>query len=145
MKTKGKVLKSMAKKINGIQQLGVGVTNVHEGFKWFRTYFGMDIKMFEEAAIAELMLPHTGGQVRERHAILALNLQGGGGFEIWQHTGKKPELPIFEIQIGDLGICIGKLKSSNIHKTYEQFKKWNNKHKKHQLLRRWITTDFDYL
>jgi catechol 2,3-dioxygenase-like lactoylglutathione lyase family enzyme len=115
----------MAKRINGIQQLGVGVSDVQEGFKWFRTYFGMDIKMFEEAAMAELMLPHTDGQPRSRHAILALNLRGGGGFEIWQHTAKKPEPQKFEVQIGDLGICIGKLKSSDIRKTYAQFKKWN--------------------
>lgn len=115
----------MAKRINGIQQLGVGVTDVQEGFKWFRTYFGMDIKMFEEAAMAELMLPHTAGEPRERHAILALNLQGGGGFEIWQHTGKKPETQKFEVQLGDLGICVGKLKSADVHKTYEKFNDWN--------------------
>ena len=115
----------MAKRINGIQQLGVGVTDVQEGFRWFRTYFGMDIKMFEESAMAELMLPHTDGQPRSRHAILALNLQSGGGFEIWQHTGKKPEPQKFEVQIGDLGICIGKLKSADIRKTFEKFNKWN--------------------
>ncbi|MDA3892795.1 MAG: VOC family protein [Salinivirgaceae bacterium] len=115
----------MAKRINGIQQLGVGVTNVQEGFKWYRENFGMDIKMFEEAALAELMLPHTNGQPRERHAILALNMQGGGGFEIWQHTGKKPEPQKFEIQIGDLGICIGKLKSMDIRKTFKKFSEWN--------------------
>lgn len=115
----------MAKKVNGIQQLGVGVTDIQEAFAWYRRYFGMDIKMFEEAAMAELMLPHTQGEPRERHAILALNLQGGGGFEIWQHTGKKPENPLFELQLGDLGIFIGKLKSADIEKTYEQFKKWN--------------------
>ncbi|MBI9069328.1 MAG: VOC family protein [Salinivirgaceae bacterium] len=114
----------MEKRINGIQQLGVGVPNVKEGFDWFRTYFGMDIKMFEEAALAELMLPHTAGETRERHAILALNLQGGG-FEIWQHTGKTPEPPKFQVQIGDLGICIGKLKSADVNKAYEQYKKWN--------------------
>jgi len=115
----------MAKQINGIQQLGVGVTNIHEAFIWYRRYFGMDIKMFDEAAMAELMLPHTEGKVRERHAILALNLQGGGGFEIWQHTGKKPEMPVFDILLGDLGIFIGKLKSADIEKTFEQYKKWD--------------------
>ncbi|KAF0196133.1 MAG: glyoxalase/bleomycin resistance protein/dioxygenase [Bacteroidetes bacterium] len=115
----------MAKKVNGIQQLGVGVTDIQEAFAWYRRYFGMDIKMFEEAAMAELMLPHTQGEPRERHAILALNLQGGGGFEIWQHTGKKPEKPGFELQLGDLGIFIGKLKSADIEKTYDQYKKWN--------------------
>lgn len=115
----------MAKRINGIQQLGVGVPNVKEGFDWFRKFFGMDIKMFEEAAMAELMLPHTAGKPRERHAILALNMQGGGGFEIWQHTGKTPEMPKFEVQLGDLGICAGKLKSANVKKAYEKFSDWN--------------------
>lgn len=115
----------MTKRINGIQQLGVGVTDVQAAFKWYRTYFGMDIKMFEEAAMAELMLAHTDGQPRSRHAILALNLEGGGGFEIWQHTGKEPIVPAFQLQLGDLGINIGKLKSADIHRTYKQFSKWN--------------------
>lgn len=113
----------MAKRINGIQQLGVGVTEVQEGFQWYRKHFGMDIKMFEEAATAELMLPHTENQPRERHAILALNMQGGGGFEIWQHTGKTPAPQTFEIQLGDWGICIGKLKSANLKSTFEQYQK----------------------
>ncbi len=108
--------------INGIQQLGVGVENVHDGFKWFRQNFGMDILVFDEKAVAELMLAHTDNQPRERHAILALNMQGGGGFEIWQHSGKKPALPSFEIQLGDLGISIGKIKSANIQKAYNEFK-----------------------
>lgn len=115
----------MAKQINGIQQLGVGVTDIQEAFSWYRRNFGMDIKMFEEAAMAELMLPHTDGRPHERHAILALNLQGGGGFEIWQHTGKKPERPTFELMLGDLGIFIGKLKSPDVQRTFDQFTKWN--------------------
>jgi catechol 2,3-dioxygenase-like lactoylglutathione lyase family enzyme len=115
----------MAKRINGIQQLGVGVTDVQTAFKWYRTYFGMDIKMFEEAAMAELMLAHTDGQPRSRHAILALNLEGGGGFEIWQHTGKQPVAPAFQLQLGDLGIGIGKIKSADIHQTYKKFNQWN--------------------
>ncbi|MDY0103963.1 MAG: VOC family protein [Lentimicrobium sp.] len=115
----------MSARINGIQQLGVGVFNIHEAFAWYRKYFGMDIKMFEEAAMAELMLPHTEGEPRERHAILALNLHGGGGFEIWQHTGKVPQVSSFQVALGDLGICIGKLKSADVHKTYRQFKQWN--------------------
>jgi catechol 2,3-dioxygenase-like lactoylglutathione lyase family enzyme len=111
----------MAKQINGIQQLGVGVESLEEGFKWFRQNFGMDIMVFNEKAVAELMLPHTEGKTRERHALLALNMQGGGGFEVWQHTGKNPVKPNFEIQLGDLGICIGKLKTSNIKKAFDLF------------------------
>lgn len=115
----------MRARINGIQQLGVGVVNIQEAFEWYRKHFGMDIKMFEEAAMAELMLPHTEGEARSRHAILALNLQGGGGFEIWQHTGKTPQAASFQLELGDLGIGIGKLKSADVQKTYCQYKQWN--------------------
>jgi catechol 2,3-dioxygenase-like lactoylglutathione lyase family enzyme len=115
----------MAKRINGIQQLGIGVRDVQTAFKWYRQHFGMDIKMFEEAAMAELMLYHTEGEPRERHAILALNLEGGGGFEIWQHTGKTPEEPVFQLQLGDWGINIGKLKTADICKTFDQFTQLN--------------------
>lgn len=112
----------MSGKINGIQQLGVGVENLNEAWKWYREHFSMDIRMFEEEAVAELMLPHTEGKPRARHAVLALNMRGGGGFEIWQHKGKKPEPPKFEIQPGDLGINIGKIKTDNISATYHTFR-----------------------
>lgn len=111
----------MTVKINGIQQLGVGVENLQDAWKWYREHFAMDIRMFEDEAIAELMLPHTAGEPRPRHAVLALNMRGGGGFEIWQHKGKKPERPTFEIQLGDWGINIGKLKTDNIQKAYQRF------------------------
>ena len=111
----------MSAKINGIQQLGVGVENVAEAWKWYRDHFSMDIRMFEEEATAELMLAHTEGKPRKRHAVLALNMQGGGGFEIWQHTGKKPEPCHFEIQLGDLGINIGKIKTENAAIAFSKF------------------------
>src|SRR5690554_5366918 len=91
-------------KINGIQQLGVGVFDLNEAWKWYREYFSMDIRMFEDEAVAELMLPFTEGKPRARHAALALNMHGGGGFEIWQHKGKDPQPINFELQLGDLGI-----------------------------------------
>jgi len=72
----------MGAQINGIQQLGVGVENMSEAWKWYREYFAMDIRMFEDEATAELMLAHTAGKTRNRRAVLALNMQGGGGFEI---------------------------------------------------------------
>ena len=46
-------------KINGIQQLGVGVTDIEEAWNWYRRFFSMDILMFDEEAVAELMLAHT--------------------------------------------------------------------------------------
>ncbi|MEL4457074.1 VOC family protein [Lutimonas vermicola] len=112
-------------KINGIQQLGVGVVDVHEAWKWYREHFSMDILMFDEEAVAELMLPHTDGKPRARHAILALNMEGGGGFEIWQHTEKEPTPISSEILLGDLGINIGVLKSDNIEAAYQRYKDAN--------------------
>ncbi len=109
-------------KINGIQQLGVGVTDVHEAWKWYREHFSMDILMFDEEAVAKLMLAHTNGEPMARHAILALNMEGGGGFEIWQHTDKKPIPIAVPIVLGDLGINIGVLKTDNIEAAYKRYK-----------------------
>ncbi|MCK5845967.1 MAG: VOC family protein [Bacteroidales bacterium] len=111
--------------IYGIQQIGVGVENVQQAWAWYRKYFGMDIKAFEEAAVAELMKYYTEGEPRPRHAVLAINLQSGGGFEIWQHTGKTPAKPKFEIQLGDLGIFIGKQKTKNINLAFDTMKSQN--------------------
>lgn len=108
--------------ISGIQQIGIGVSNVHEAWKWYRQYFGMDIRIFEENAAAELMLKYTGNKPVKRHAALALNLQGGGGFEIWQYTERTPQPPAFEILFGDLGIFSAKIKCRNIKATYDHFK-----------------------
>jgi len=111
--------------ISGIQQIGIGVSNVHQAWNWYREHFGMDIRIFEDAAVAELMLPYTGGEPRKRHAALAMNLQGGGGFEIWQYVGRTPEAPKNEILAGDLGIYIAKIKSKNVKETYSRFKEKN--------------------
>src|SRR6202008_3219015 len=113
--------------IAGIQQVGIGVPNVHDGFKWYRQHFGMDIQIFEEAAAANLMLPYTGGKPHKRHAILAINLKGGGGFEIWQYTSRTPQAPAFKPQPGDLGIFCAKIKTDNIKSTYEFLKSKNVK------------------
>jgi catechol 2,3-dioxygenase-like lactoylglutathione lyase family enzyme len=110
------------KVISGIQQIGIGVPNVREAWKWYKQMFGMDIRMFEESAVAEHMLPYTGGQPQKRHAALALNLQGGGGFEIWQYVERTPLSPTFEIQLGDLGIFAAKIKCHNAKATYDSLK-----------------------
>ena len=111
------------KYISGIQQIGVGVTSFNEAWKWYIPNFGMNIRIFEEKATAEYMLPHTNGQPWERHACLAMNMQGGGGFEIWQHTQRTPLAPAFELQMGDLGIFAGKVKSHNVKAAYDHLSK----------------------
>jgi catechol 2,3-dioxygenase-like lactoylglutathione lyase family enzyme len=107
------------KKINGIQQIGIGVSNLYEAWKWYKQVFGMDVRVFEDDAVAELMLPYTGGEPRKRHAGLAVNMQGGGGFEIWQYKGRIPQPATFAIQAGDVGIYAAKVKSKGIHASYK--------------------------
>lgn len=103
--------------------MGIGIPNVHEAWTWYRKNFNMDVPVFEEAATAALMLPYTGGKPHDRHAILAMNMQGGGGFEIWQYTSRTPAAPSFEPKLGDLGINICKIKSPNIKKAFADFDK----------------------
>lgn len=107
--------------VSGIQQLGIGVSDVAEAWKWYRKYLGMDIRVFEESATASLMLPYTGGLPRKRHAVLALNMSGGGGFEIWQYTDRVPEAPKFVPALGDLGIFAAKIKARDVRKTHAWF------------------------
>lgn len=110
----------MEKVISGIQQIGIGIPDVQKATDWYRRHFGMDIKVFEDAATAELMLPYTGGKPHDRTAILSLNMKGGGGFEIWQYTSRTPQPPEFDVQLGDLGINCGKIKSIDVPLTFQE-------------------------
>ena len=105
--------------ISGIQQVGIGNPNVHDAFKWYRHNFGMDIPILDENSEANQMLPYTGGKPHQRHAILAINLKGGGGFEIWQYISRTPQPCAFNIQLGDLGFTIAKMKTDNVQSSYD--------------------------
>src|SRR5690554_1558024 len=109
--------------ISGIQQIGIGVENFAEAWKYYIDVFNMDIRILEDDKVAELMLPYTGGKPQKRRASIALNMQGGGGFEIWQYSERKPKPIDFEIQAGDLGVFAAKIKSRDVMKTYEHFSK----------------------
>lgn len=108
--------------ISGIQQVGVGVTNVKEAWKWYKENLGFDIPVVDAPGTAEKMLKYTGGKPQDRHAIIAINLQGGGGLEVWQYLTRTPQLPNFEIQAGDLGVYATKIKTKNAQTTFSNFK-----------------------
>jgi catechol 2,3-dioxygenase-like lactoylglutathione lyase family enzyme len=111
--------------ICGIQQVGVGVKDVETAWAWYRKSFGMDCPIFEETAEAKLMLPYTGGEPRSRHAVLAYNLQSGGGFEIWQYKGRTPVDVSGEVVAGNLGIFACKIKVISVKNTLIHFRKEN--------------------
>ncbi|MFM7724830.1 MAG: VOC family protein, partial [Bacteroidota bacterium] len=105
--------------ICGIQQMGIGVPDVQEIWSWYRTMFGVDVRIFEEAAEAPLMIQYTGDKVQARTATLALSMDGGGGFEIWQYTSRNTEKPSFEVRLGDLGLFSCKIKSRDVRASYD--------------------------
>ncbi len=104
--------------ISGIQQIGTGIPDLSSAFRWYRKNFGFDIRVFEDDGEAALMLPYTGGKPRARHAILALNMQGGGGLEIWQYKGRKTKAPGFQVKLGDLGIFSARIKARDVQKAF---------------------------
>jgi len=112
----------MQKIISGIQQMGIGVPNVPEIWKWYRTFFGVNVKLFEDAAEAPLMTRYTGDKVQSRTATLALSMDGGGGFEIWQYTSRGTEKSTFEIKMGDYGLFACRIKSHDVQKSYDYLK-----------------------
>jgi len=112
----------MQENISGIQQIGVGISNVNEAFKWYRQNLGFDIPVVDAPGTAELMLKYTGNKPQNRHAIIAVNIQGGGGLEIWQYMDRTPKAAEFQVQTGDLGIYITKIKSSNVIAAFNFFK-----------------------
>ena len=111
--------------ISGIQQVGIGIPNVHSAWAWYRKYFGMDIPVFQEEAEAPLMTMYTGNEVQSRNAVMALNLGGGAGMEIWQYTSRKPEPPTFDIQLGDYGIYTTRVKCQDVDTAYAWYQKNN--------------------
>lgn len=109
----------MEKIISGIQQMGIGVPDVQEIWKWYREMFGIDVRIFEEAAEAPLMIDYTGDKVQARTATLALSMESGGGMEIWQYTSRNTEKAAFDIQLGDHGFYACRIKSRNVQASYD--------------------------
>lgn len=113
--------------ISGIQQVGVGTENFTESWKWYAEMFQMNIKILEDDTVAERMLPYTGNAPQKRHACITINMQGGGGFEIWQYSERKPQPVPFTVQIGDLGIFAMKIKCRNAEKFHQELSAKYNK------------------
>lgn len=104
--------------ITGVQQIGVGVDNAKEAWEWYRKSFNINVPVFDDEASAQLMKKYTGDKVHHRRAILALNMMGGGGFEVWQFKSRKPAACKFIPEIGDIGINAVKLKCRNVEETH---------------------------
>lgn len=74
----------------------------------------MDVLVFDDTSSAHLMTRYTGNEIHQRRAILTLNMQGGGGFEIWQFTSRHPSPYARPPRMGDIGIFGVKIKAADI-------------------------------
>ncbi|MBQ9660662.1 MAG: VOC family protein [Bacteroidales bacterium] len=113
--------------ISGIQQVGVGTENFRRTWNWIIGMFGADVRILEDDTVAERMLPYTGGKPQKRHACIAVNLQGGGGFEIWQFSERRPVPCPFRPSVGDLGILAAKVKCRDVAAFHREISaKWKD-------------------
>lgn len=103
----------MGYNINGIQQIGLGVHDAEQAWAWYRKVFGMNVPIFRDHATAGLMTRYTGDIAHQRYAILAMNLEGGAGLEIWQYTSRAPKAAP-KIELGDTGVCVVKIKARSV-------------------------------
>ena len=112
--------------INGIQQIGIGVTNAKTVFNWYKKTFGFDILVFEDKSEAKLMVKYTNDEVMSRYALLSMNMKGGGGLEIWQFTNRVPMPQVQDFKLGDFGINMMKLRNSSITDNSYLLDPWSN-------------------
>ena len=106
--------------ISGIQQIGVGTTDIYESWKWYAKHFQLNVRILEDKNVADIMAPYMGNMPHKKHACITINMQGGGGFEIWQFSDRQPATIDFQIGTGDLGIFAGKIKSRNIPSFHQE-------------------------
>lgn len=109
--------------ISGVQQIGIGCQDVDVTWKWYRRMLGFDVALFDDSAEATYMTRYTGGDVHSRRALLALNMSGGGGLEIWQFKSRTSAPLPFDPIPGDLGIYAVKFKSAYVHRTHSWLRK----------------------
>jgi len=111
----------MYSNINGIQHVGIGVKNHEESWRWLRKYFKMDIPFFNDVALAPLMNVYTHGKTINKRAAMVVNLKGGAAMEVVSPVSFEARPADFEIQLGDIGIHICVMKSSEITATKDLF------------------------
>lgn len=110
-----------SKLIYGIQQVGVGVKDAQEAFKWYASKLGADALIFDDDNTATYMAKYMGGEPHDKRAILAVNMEGGGGYELWQYLDRVPVGPDQPVLLGDLGINLIKIKTRDLSKCFQSF------------------------
>ncbi len=107
-------------RIGGILQGGAGIPDADAALRWYRRALGTDVAVFDDVGEARLMLRYTGGAPQPRRAVLAVNLQGGGGLEVWQYTRRETRPPSVPVEVGDLGIVAVRIKARDPRRAHAE-------------------------
>ncbi|MEC8114112.1 MAG: VOC family protein, partial [Bacteroidota bacterium] len=100
--------------IQGIQHMGIAVSNMDASLKLYRKLFGLDIPFFDAVAAAPLMDSHCNGETIVKRASMVMNMQGGCAVEVVSPTSFEPRPCVFEPQVGDLGIGCTFIKTRDV-------------------------------
>ncbi len=110
------------KRINGLQHIGVAVSDMDRSLPFYRKFFGLNIPFFDSVQPAPLMDVYTRNSTITKRASMVINLQGGCAIEVIQPTSFTPKSVDFEIGPGDLGIVITQIKCADILAAHHQCK-----------------------
>jgi hypothetical protein len=78
------------KRINGLQHIGVAVSDMDLSLKFYRKFFGLDIPFFDSVQPAPLMDVYTRQKTITKRASMVMNLQGGCAIEVIRPTSFEP-------------------------------------------------------
>ena len=105
--------------IQGIQHVGIAVSDMDASLKLYRKLFGLDIPFFDAVASAPLMDSHCNGETIVKRASMVLNHQGGCAVEVISPTSFNPRGSVFKLAQGDLGIGCTTVKTPDIRVMHE--------------------------
>ena len=112
-------MKSTFVNVNGMQHIGVAVSDMNKILPIYRKLFGMDIPFFVSVQAAPLMDVYTHGKTMTKRASMIMNLQGGCAMEVIEATSFKGKANLNTFAWGDLGINAIQMKSRNITKSHD--------------------------
>ena len=73
-------------RVNGMQHIGLAVSDMNTFLPLYRKLFGLDIPFFDSVQPAPLMDVYTHHQTITKRASMVLNLQGGCAIEVIYHS-----------------------------------------------------------
>lgn len=109
---------TMDSSLHELMNVALGTSDAEKMFRFLKDAFYFDALISDQTGEQEAMAAYTAGTTMRRRAMMVVNMQGGGLFEILQPLDT-PAIPLPRpLQFGDLGINTVKIGSYNINKSY---------------------------